>query len=109
MSKFLIIALALLIVLFNIIMFHIFYRKYYSYMKKNHHSDWRCMMSKDLIVENVGDWTRWPLGSWYLFVSILKTNEPYDDVFTKRYKRFSVLFLFLSLVSILLWFLACGL
>jgi len=85
--------------------FYITYRRYYKYLKKTHHDKWWQLMSKDPMVDAVGEWVRWPGGSIYLFFSVFKISETLNDEKIGRYKKTStVAFVFFFVFFILLLF-----
>jgi hypothetical protein len=45
------------------------------------------LMKKDSLIETAGEWTRWPLGSIYLFGSVFNTSETYKDHKVEQYKK----------------------
>lgn len=76
-----------------------YYRKYYTLMKSTHHEEWSKLMNKDTVIELVGEWERWPFGSWYLIASFFKTEETYGDQLIADIKRKGSLFLKLFAIS----------
>jgi len=71
--------------------FYITYRRYYKYLKTSHHDKWWQLMSKDPIVDAVGEWIRWPSGSVYLLLSVFRISESYNDIKIGRYKKTSLI------------------
>jgi hypothetical protein len=55
-------------------------------MKADHPSEWSALMNRDPIIENLGEWTRWPLGSTDLAASLFKP-EDYGDPEFGAFKR----------------------
>ena len=49
-------------------------------------------MSKDPVIGLVGEWERWPFGSWYLIVSFFKLKENYGDPLITKMKKRGILF-----------------
>lgn len=93
---------SILAIVCSFILFNIYYRKYYSHMKKDHYNEWIELMNKDPIVEASGEWTRWPFGSIYLIKSVFKMNEFYNDDTIKIYKNKFVFYFKIFTISFVL-------
>lgn len=66
------------------------YRRYYKRMKELHRDEWLRLMNKDRVVADFGAWTRWPIGSSYLMLSVMKRHISYgDDEISALKQRFS--------------------
>jgi hypothetical protein len=76
------------------------YRKYYKHMKAMHKNEWFDLMRKDSAIEAIGEWYRWPFGSWYLIVSFFNRKIDYDDEKIKKYKTRAVMYCKLFIVSL---------
>lgn len=87
---------------YSFVAFNIYYRKYYKYMKQFHQDKWWELMSKDPMVENAGEWIRWPLGSVYLINSVFKLREDYNDEQVLIYKKRVVSFFASFIVAFIL-------
>jgi hypothetical protein len=86
------------------------YRRYYKRMKELHGDEWLRLMNKDKLIADFGAWTRWPIGSSYFMLSIMKRHVTYGDDEISLLKHrffwgllgFSISFLsFLLLVALL--------
>lgn len=96
--------LIMLMLLCSFLFFYGYYRKYYKYMKTAHKEEWWNLMKRDPLVEGAGEWVRWPVGSIYLIISILKTTETYNDKKVEYYKKKAAQF-FISLAISFICFL----
>lgn len=79
------------------------YRKYYEYLKSNHNKEFMRLIKKDRVIDAVGEWIRWPVGSAWLLFSIFKINENYGDkeiiIFKKRALQYFLIFIILFFSS----------
>jgi hypothetical protein len=76
------------------------YRKYYNRMKAMHRNAWFDLMRKDSAIEMIGEWYRWPFGSWYLMLSFFERRTNYDDEAIESYKRRGAICFKLFVVSL---------
>ncbi len=71
------------------------YRAYVEYLKVHHSAELERLIRKDVLVDRVGPWTRWPAGSAGPLLSLWTSRETYGDSRVKDYKtrswRYSVL------------------
>jgi hypothetical protein len=88
---------------FSFILWYSNYRKYYEYLQLNHNKEFIRLIKKDRVIDAVGEWIRWPVGSAWLLLSIFKIDENYGDkkilIFKKRALHFFLIFLILFFSS----------
>ncbi len=63
------------------------YRAYVEYLKAHHPAEPSRLIRKDALVDQVGPWTRWPVGSAGPLLSLWASQETYGDRRVKDYKR----------------------
>jgi hypothetical protein len=56
-----------------------YYRRFYVRMKNHHWSEWSALMERDEVVANLGEWYRWPFGSFHLIQSYLRRSVDFGD------------------------------
>lgn len=85
LTFYIVIALLLIIVI-SILAYHVYFWKYYKYLKIHHRRIWLTLLNKDPLVREVGDWIR-GFGSIYLLLSIFRIREDYGDPNIKKLKK----------------------
>jgi hypothetical protein len=70
-------------------------------MKNNYHNEWLELMNKDPFIEATGEWIRWPSGSIYLILSILKKGKIGDDELNKYKLKACKAFIIYAIAMIL--------
>lgn len=96
--------LAILLVLIQpivVVLFFMYYTRYYKHTKVNHAETFQELMRRDPFVDSIGEWIRAPIGSVYLFASIFQLSKAKncDDATQVKLKIGSVTCLVLLLVN----------
>ena len=100
---FIILSVSLLCInLVSIIRFLNFYNCYQRHLKEKHPEEYKKLVNKDKIVETVGAWTRWPIGSAGPILAIFKTSEFYGDKDLFNYQRKALNWLLIFLAAFIL-------
>ena len=64
------------------------YRRFYTWIKANHHDEWQRLMNKDPFIETMGAWIRYPFGSVYLVGESLRMRQQeLDETISTLKKR----------------------
>jgi|SRR5208337_81384 len=96
--------LVMLLAICSFLLFGIYHRKYYAYMKAVHNAEWWRLLRRDPVIDTVGEWIRWPVGSVYLLLSIFNLTETYNDKKVAQYKKKAVFFFVAFIMSFVLVF-----
>jgi hypothetical protein len=73
------------------------YREYLNYMKTYHDCSLTKIRQKDQLVDTVGKWIAWPVGSPYPLLSLFNVRDTYNDEKVLVYKKRALMFLSLTL------------
>ena len=77
------------------VLWHRNYRAYVEYLKTHHPAELDRLIRKDVFVDQLGPWIRWPVGLAWLMLSLWHSQETLGDSRVKGYKkrsgRYSVL------------------
>lgn len=78
------------------------YKKYYEYLKFNYNVEFVKLIKKDRVIDAVGEWIRWPIGSAWLLLSIFNIKEDYGDNNITNYKKKSLIYFVMTIGLFLL-------
>jgi len=73
------------------------YKKYYEYLNGNYKDEFVKLIKKDKVIDAVGEWIRWPVGSAWLMLSVLNMNENYGDNKITTYKKKSLFYFVMTI------------
>ena len=93
------------------VLFFISYRKYCRHFKLNHYDKYKELMNKDPVVDAVGEWIRWPVGSVYLLMSLFSTTDKSLNMDTalEKCQKQSRIYLYALAVNFVIFFLLLAL
>jgi hypothetical protein len=95
-------AVLIMITFVAILRFLNFYNSYQRHLKEKHPDEYKRLVFKDKIVEMVGEWFRWPIGSAGPILAIFNTREYCGDKDLFKYQRKALIWLSIFLVALIL-------
>ncbi len=85
--------------LVSILRFIRFYNSYQEHLKKYHPDEYKELVYKDSIVRELGEWTRWPVGSAGPIIAIFNVKQFFGDRALQHYQKRAIIWLSVFFVS----------
>jgi hypothetical protein len=90
------------IAIVGILRFLHFYNAYQRHLKDNHPDEYKKLILEDKLVETVGEWIRWPIGSAGPILAIFNIQKYYGDHDLFSLQRKALIWLVIFLLGLIL-------
>jgi hypothetical protein len=86
----------------GILRFLHFYNAYQRHLREDHPDEYKRLVLKDKLVETMGEWIRWPVGSAGPILAIFNINQYYNDQLLCSIQRKALIWLLICVAGLIL-------